>query len=47
MAKTKFFRVAVEGPTVDGRNIDRSAAPGLTGTQQEQKQLSYTPRPCP
>jgi hypothetical protein len=23
MAKTKFFRVAVEGPTVDGRNIDR------------------------
>jgi hypothetical protein len=23
MARTKFFRVAVEGPTIDGRNIER------------------------
>lgn len=35
MARTKFFRVAVEGPTVDGRNIERN--------HLEQMAASYDP----
>jgi hypothetical protein len=35
MARTKFFRVAVEGPTVDGRNIERK--------HLEQMAASYDP----
>jgi Phage capsid scaffolding protein (GPO) serine peptidase len=35
MAKTKFFRVAVEGPTVDGRTIERAHI--------EQMAASYDP----
>ncbi len=35
MAKTKFFRVAVEGPTVDGRKIERAHI--------EQMAASYDP----
>lgn len=32
MAKTKFFRVAVEGPTVDGRTIDRDMIQQMADT---------------
>lgn len=32
MAKTKFFRVAVEGATVDGRTIDRSMIEQMAAT---------------
>ncbi|MCC2602761.1 GPO family capsid scaffolding protein [Sphingopyxis yananensis] len=35
MARTKFFRVAVEGPTIDGRNIERK--------HLEQMAASYDP----